>query len=59
MLFRSLKSAIWQGGSLGVMFFSIYASYALAFQFGTTLINSGEGTVFLHFSISLVLTDSN
>jgi ATP-binding cassette subfamily B (MDR/TAP) protein 1 len=41
-----LKSAVWQGSSLGVMFFAIYASYALAFQFGTTLINSGEGMVF-------------
>ncbi|KAF9649396.1 P-loop containing nucleoside triphosphate hydrolase protein [Thelephora ganbajun] len=39
-----LKQAIWQGGALGVMFFTIYASYALAFQFGTTLINSGEAT---------------
>jgi len=38
-----IKGAIWQGGALGVMFFAIYASYALAFQFGTTLINSGEG----------------
>ncbi|KAF9781642.1 P-loop containing nucleoside triphosphate hydrolase protein [Thelephora terrestris] len=39
-----LKSAVWQGSSLGVMFFAIYASYALAFQFGTTLINSGQAT---------------
>lgn len=41
-----LKGAFWQGGSLGVMFFAIYGSYALAFQFGTTLINRGEGMVF-------------
>jgi len=44
-----LKGAVWQGGALGVMFFAIYGSYALAFQFGTTLINSGEGTVLLDF----------
>ena len=41
-----LKGAVWQGGAFGVMFFVIYASYALAFQFGTTLINSGEGVGF-------------
>lgn len=51
-----LKGAVWQGGALGVMFFAIYASYALAFQFGTTLINSGEGTIFISFSVSYVLT---
>ncbi|KAI5990431.1 ABC transporter transmembrane region-domain-containing protein [Pisolithus albus] len=33
------KSAIWQGCSLGVFFFVMYSSYALAFSFGTTLIN--------------------
>ena len=44
-----LKSAAWGGGGFGVMFFVVYASYALAFQFGTTLINAGEGTVFLDF----------
>lgn len=54
-----LKAAVWQGGALGVMFFAIYASYALAFQFGTTLINSGEGTVFLGFSVFPALTRSN
>ena len=42
-----LKASIWQGGILGVMFFLVYASYALAVQFGTTLINSGEGAIFL------------
>jgi len=51
-----LKASLWQGGSLGVMFFVIYASYALAFQFGTTLINSGEGAVFLKISVFPVLT---
>jgi ATP-binding cassette subfamily B (MDR/TAP) protein 1 len=53
-----LEAAAWQGGSLGVMFFVIYASYALAFQFGTTLINSGEGTVFLASLVFLMLTSS-
>jgi len=48
-----LKGAVWQGGAFGVMFFAIYSSYALAFQFGTTLINSGEGAVFLDFSMFL------
>lgn len=52
-----LKAAAWQGSSLGVMFFAIYASYALAFQFGTTLINSGEGTVSLGPPLFLTLTD--
>ena len=50
-----LKQAVWQGGALGVMFFIIYSSYALAFQFGTTLINSREGTVLQDCSLSLVL----
>ena len=44
----SSKIAVWLGSCLGVMFFAIYASYALAFQFGTTLINAGEGTAFLN-----------
>ncbi|KAI6167605.1 P-loop containing nucleoside triphosphate hydrolase protein [Pisolithus thermaeus] len=38
------KAAIWQGCSLGVFFFVVYASYALAFSFGTTLINEGYAT---------------
>ncbi|KAF8652628.1 hypothetical protein AX16_004289 [Volvariella volvacea WC 439] len=37
-----LKSAIWAGAGYAVMFFVIYASYGLAFSFGTTLINSGN-----------------
>ncbi|KAL4062317.1 P-loop containing nucleoside triphosphate hydrolase protein [Scleroderma yunnanense] len=36
------KSAIWNGVSLAILFFVIYASYALAFDFGTTLINEGH-----------------
>ncbi|KAG2345376.1 P-loop containing nucleoside triphosphate hydrolase protein [Suillus weaverae] len=35
------KSSIWQGVGLGCLFFVIYAGYALAFDFGTTLINEG------------------
>ncbi|EIN12733.1 P-loop containing nucleoside triphosphate hydrolase protein [Punctularia strigosozonata HHB-11173 SS5] len=34
-----MKAAGWQGGGLAVFFFIIYSSYALAFDFGTTLIN--------------------
>ncbi|KAJ2922300.1 hypothetical protein H1R20_g14801, partial [Candolleomyces eurysporus] len=37
-----LKSAIWNGGGLGFFFFVIYASYGLAFHFGTTLIIQGH-----------------
>ncbi|PSR94662.1 hypothetical protein PHLCEN_2v4394 [Hermanssonia centrifuga] len=40
----SLKSAIWQGGGMAVLLFVIYSGYALAFSFGTTLINKGEIT---------------
>ncbi|KAI0073491.1 P-loop containing nucleoside triphosphate hydrolase protein [Panus rudis PR-1116 ss-1] len=43
-----MKAAAWHGGGLGVFFFVIYSAYALAFSFGTTLINSGHadaGTV--------------
>ncbi|KAF9077717.1 P-loop containing nucleoside triphosphate hydrolase protein [Rhodocollybia butyracea] len=36
------KAAIWHGGGLAVFFFIIYASYALAFYFGTTLILDGH-----------------
>lgn len=51
-----LKSAAIHGCSLGVMFFSIYGSYALAFQFGTTLINDGQGmfSFSLNFLVALV-----
>ncbi|EGO23855.1 hypothetical protein SERLADRAFT_450147 [Serpula lacrymans var. lacrymans S7.9] len=36
------KAAIWHGGGLAVFFFVIYSAYALAFDFGTTLINDGH-----------------
>ncbi|KAG2740983.1 P-loop containing nucleoside triphosphate hydrolase protein [Suillus brevipes Sb2] len=35
------RASIWQGAGLGCLFFVIYAGYALAFDFGTTLINEG------------------
>ncbi|KAI5988986.1 ABC transporter transmembrane region-domain-containing protein [Pisolithus albus] len=38
------KAAIWHGCGLGVFFFVIYSAYALAFDFGTTLINEGSAT---------------
>jgi hypothetical protein len=37
------KAAIWHGGGLACFFFVIYSAYALAFDFGTTLINEGHG----------------
>jgi ATP-binding cassette subfamily B (MDR/TAP) protein 1 len=37
------KGSIWQGAGLGCLFFVTYAGYALAFDFGTTLINEGLG----------------
>ncbi|KAG6891661.1 hypothetical protein C0992_012710 [Termitomyces sp. T32_za158] len=39
-----LKSAIWHGGGLAIFFFVIYAEYALAFSFGTTLILQNHAT---------------
>lgn len=40
-----LKGAIAHGGGLAAFFFIIYSSYALAFSFGTTLINGHHGTL--------------
>ncbi|OCH89914.1 P-loop containing nucleoside triphosphate hydrolase protein [Obba rivulosa] len=37
-----LKAALWHGSGLAVFFFVIYSAYALAFDFGSTLINRGE-----------------
>ncbi|KAF9242527.1 P-loop containing nucleoside triphosphate hydrolase protein [Melanogaster broomeanus] len=39
-----IKAAVYNGAGYGVFFFVIYSSYALAFQFGTTLINEGSAT---------------
>ncbi|KAI6035800.1 P-loop containing nucleoside triphosphate hydrolase protein [Pisolithus marmoratus] len=38
------KSAILHGCGMGVLFFIMYSAYALAFNFGTTLINDGHAT---------------
>ncbi|KAJ8580470.1 P-loop containing nucleoside triphosphate hydrolase protein [Rhizopogon salebrosus TDB-379] len=38
------KASIWQGVGFGFLFFIIYSVYALAFDFGTTLINEGHAT---------------
>lgn len=38
------KSAIWQGCGLASFYFFLYATYALAFHFGTTLILQGHAT---------------
>ncbi|KIK97939.1 hypothetical protein PAXRUDRAFT_807077 [Paxillus rubicundulus Ve08.2h10] len=38
------KGALVHGGGLGIFTFAIYAGYALAFQFGTTLINENHAT---------------
>ncbi|KAI0697870.1 P-loop containing nucleoside triphosphate hydrolase protein [Cytidiella melzeri] len=37
-----MKAAVWHGGGLAIFFFVIYSAYALAFDFGTTLINRNE-----------------
>ncbi|KAG2071587.1 P-loop containing nucleoside triphosphate hydrolase protein [Suillus decipiens] len=37
-----IKASISHGAGLGSLFFVIYAAYALAFDFGTTLINEGH-----------------
>ncbi|KAJ6585057.1 P-loop containing nucleoside triphosphate hydrolase protein [Mycena capillaripes] len=39
-----LKSAVVHGGGLAVFFFIIYNAYALAFSFGTTLINENRAS---------------
>jgi ATP-binding cassette subfamily B (MDR/TAP) protein 1 len=36
------KAAVAHGAGLSLFFFVIYSAYALAFQFGTTLINEGH-----------------
>ncbi|KAI0361184.1 multidrug resistance protein 1 [Trametes cingulata] len=39
-----VTSAIWQGIHISFWTFLLYSAYALAFNFGTTLINHGEAT---------------
>ncbi|KAI6166711.1 P-loop containing nucleoside triphosphate hydrolase protein [Pisolithus thermaeus] len=43
----NVKSAICSGSGLGLIFFVMYSAYALAFDFGTTLINEGHGKTLL------------
>ncbi|KAH9941048.1 multidrug resistance protein 1 [Amylocystis lapponica] len=38
-----MQAAVWHGCGLAFFFFVIYGGYGLAFDFGTTLINAGEG----------------
>ncbi|KAI0953276.1 hypothetical protein AcW1_007535 [Taiwanofungus camphoratus] len=38
-----MKAAVWHGACLAAFFFVVYGGYALAFDFGTTLINEGHG----------------
>ncbi|KAJ7644192.1 P-loop containing nucleoside triphosphate hydrolase protein [Roridomyces roridus] len=38
------KAAVWHGGGLSIFFFIIYSAYALAFSFGTTLIDEGHAS---------------
>jgi len=37
------KASTYQGAGFGCLFFVIYSAYALAFEFGTTLIDEGHG----------------
>lgn len=39
------KAAVVHGASMAIFFFIIYASYGLAFSFGTTLLLQGHGNV--------------
>jgi ATP-binding cassette subfamily B (MDR/TAP) protein 1 len=43
------NASSWQGAGFGCLFFVIYSAYALAFDFGTTLINEGHGQLQLSF----------
>lgn len=37
------RVALVHGAAIAIFFFTIYSAYALAFSFGTTLINEGHG----------------
>ncbi|THH28698.1 hypothetical protein EUX98_g5479 [Antrodiella citrinella] len=50
-----LKAAAWNGGGLAVFFFIIYSAYALAFSFGTTLINEGHATAGIVINVFLAI----
>lgn len=40
-----LKATVFRAGGLSFFFFAIFASYGLAFSFGTTLLLQGHGDV--------------
>ncbi|KAJ2926584.1 hypothetical protein H1R20_g10519, partial [Candolleomyces eurysporus] len=52
-LAMDIKTAIWNGGGLGSVFFVIYASYGLAFSFGTTLLNRGQADAGIIINVML------
>ncbi|KAJ7016642.1 P-loop containing nucleoside triphosphate hydrolase protein [Mycena alexandri] len=50
-----LKAAVWHGGGLSVFFFIIYNAYALAFSFGTTLIDSGHASAGIVINVFMAI----
>lgn len=50
-----LKAAIGHGVGLSCFFFIIYASYALAFDFGTTLVIHGHATVGIVINVFMAI----
>ncbi|THH23041.1 hypothetical protein EUX98_g8136 [Antrodiella citrinella] len=50
-----LLAAAWHGGGLAIFFFVIYSSYALAFSFGTTLINRNEANAGIVINVFLAI----
>lgn len=52
---QDMKAAAWNGGGLAVFFFAVYASYGLAFHFGTTLINQGHADAGVVVSVVLAI----
>lgn len=50
-----MKAAAWHGGGLAVFFFVIYSAYALAFDFGTTLVNRGQANPGLVINVFLAI----
>lgn len=54
-----IKKAITANISIGAAFLLIYASYALAFWYGTTLVISGEYTIGQVLTVSDVLRKNN
>ncbi|TCD61612.1 GTPase-activating protein [Steccherinum ochraceum] len=50
-----MKAAAWHGGSMAVFFFVIYSAYALAFDFGTTLIGQGHANAGIVINVFLAI----